>query len=69
MVERRGECESGEFRGESTIMTVRKEEERSQEVKRREKSNWRCPHTRQKGRGHEVKTKGRETNGQDKVIK
>lgn len=40
---------------------VRKEEERPQEVKRREQSNWRCPHTRQNGRGHEVKTKGRET--------
>ncbi len=34
-----------------------------EKVKRSEQSNWRGPRTRQKGRGDEVKTKGRETRG------
>lgn len=37
---------------------VRREEERLQNVKRREQLNWRCPHTKQKERG--MKSKKRE---------
>lgn len=46
---------------EKQMYRVREEEERSQKVKRREESNQRCPYNRQKGRGHGVKTKGKET--------
>lgn len=40
----------------------------TEKVKRSEQSNWRGPRTRQKGRGHEVKTKGRETTGTNQLI-
>lgn len=62
MVERRGECESGEFRGESTIMTVRKGHRKLKE----EKSQIGDAHTPDR-KGGVMKSKQREEKQTDKT--
>lgn len=55
-------------RREKKKRVVKGEERLQKKLKGRERSNWRGPHNRQDGRGHEVKTKGGETGTRQKSL-